>query len=860
MNPVPKARSVAFVILAGLAAAMGRAADCNHNEREDAHDVRPGFELAASTLLRGTTAANPRHLLDLNADGIIDILGNKSGSSPFVAFLGRGDGSFQELGLTAVMNAPASSTVVDFTGDGKADILASDYLSNRLYVVTSESAYAQVLDGLQFDGDGSHAIVAGDLDADGDQDVAALSHDAQSVTVFANVAGSTIEPSQPITLGKRPVSLTAVDLDGDGQLDLLSVNKAGFQGIDPPSVAVLRNLGRGRFDGPIHYATEIDPDFAAVGDFDTDGADDVAVVNGYPVQSRVLWNSQRGELAARSEPMLPGQSLDRVYFEDWTGDGDLDMAVINDSKLLLLENDGSGGFGLSAAHAIRSVIYLRLTGDVNGDGAPDLLGTEELGLFALLNRGNGSLLAPQVVRNPEWTGNEIVLTPDLNGDGREDVALADPRGKEVVWAVRDDRDVLLHERALGTVAPVGSLAAADVDSDGDMDLVTNDSTHVLMAWNSGAALFQGLTAVISTPPGLEGIAVIDAEGDLDMDLLLLMPPILRLARNDGQGQFGSLEDLFAAYALPRSADMDGDGDLDLVTIQRDDVVIFRGDATARFPEQGRFAAGVGLVGIEVADVDGQLGPDVFALIGSGVALMRNGGGDLRPPRLVAAGSPTRRVLTMDINADTNPDLLVSTLGVRKLLTYFGGGDGGFSPPHETTPPLFSAYTPLAASQLPDGRTELFLSDGSGGEALFAFPVTITPALSNDCNRNGSPDDCDLRDGVSVDDDRDGIPDECPQSPIFHRGDVDGDGTVAIADAVRILSHLFLGGAESKCREAADADNSARLEVTDAIVILGYLFLGTSPPSPPGPPPSPCGPDSDPSGSSGDFGCLEYEGC
>jgi hypothetical protein len=71
-------------------------------------------------------------------------------------------------------------------------------------------------------------------------------------------------------------------------------------------------------------------------------------------------------------------------------------------------------------------------------------------------------------------------------------------------------------------------------------------------------------------------------------------------------------------------------------------------------------------------------------------------------------------------------------------------------------------------------------------------------------------------------------------PRFVRGDSNLDGTLEIADAIRILSFLFVGGAEPRCGDADDADDDGARSMTDAIVILGFLFVGSRPPPAPWP--------------------------
>lgn len=85
----------------------------------------------------------------------------------------------------------------------------------------------------------------------------------------------------------------------------------------------------------------------------------------------------------------------------------------------------------------------------------------------------------------------------------------------------------------------------------------------------------------------------------------------------------------------------------------------------------------------------------------------------------------------------------------------------------------------------------------------------------------------------------------PDSP-FRRGEVNGDGTVDLSDAISILNFLFVGGKEPTCQKSADVDDSGALDVSDGIRLLGYLYLGGAEPRPPF---GACGRDPNPDGIS-----------
>jgi hypothetical protein len=72
---------------------------------------------------------------------------------------------------------------------------------------------------------------------------------------------------------------------------------------------------------------------------------------------------------------------------------------------------------------------------------------------------------------------------------------------------------------------------------------------------------------------------------------------------------------------------------------------------------------------------------------------------------------------------------------------------------------------------------------------------------------------------------------------FLRGDANNDGDIDIADAVSIISDLFLGReALAPCRDALDSNDDGAIDTSDAVYIIAFQFLGAPPPPPPYPEP------------------------
>ena len=96
--------------------------------------------------------------------------------------------------------------------------------------------------------------------------------------------------------------------------------------------------------------------------------------------------------------------------------------------------------------------------------------------------------------------------------------------------------------------------------------------------------------------------------------------------------------------------------------------------------------------------------------------------------------------------------------------------------------------------------------------------------------------------------------DCGEGPRqFRRGEVNGDGITDVSDAIRLLLHLFAGGARPACEKSADVDDSGDVDVTDATRLLLGLFQGGAPPNAPYPI---CGRDP----SDDELGCESFPGC
>src|SRR4051794_2372420 len=162
----------------------------------------------------------------------------------------------------------------------------------------------------------------------------------------AALAASTnfTEPStSPVVVGDTPFAASAGDLDGDGDQDLAVANLA------TDNVTVLKNGGAANFNQPPSSPESAGdaPRSIAIADFDGDTDQDLAVANSSSANVTVLLNSGSGNFTpAATSPEAAGTGPSSVVAADLDGDGDSDLATANQgtNNVTVLRNVGGGDF------------------------------------------------------------------------------------------------------------------------------------------------------------------------------------------------------------------------------------------------------------------------------------------------------------------------------------------------------------------------------------------------------------------------------------------------------------------------------------------------------------------------------------
>ena len=308
-------------------------------------------------------------------------------------------------------------------------------------------------------------------------------------------------------------SIQAVDVDGDGDLDLAVAEEFGDR------VAILFQTSPGLFGAPMPAGPPIDGAAQVrAGDLDGDGDMDLAVTA--IAGGSVTWLENLGTGATwTSHDLAVGVSEPRgLELADLDDDGDLDVlaAVKGDGQLLRFDNLGGGVFTEAqlAATTIPQVAAVT-SGDVNGDGFVDVIGGSSSNgqLFLLTNDGLGGLSAP--VKFGVISGIYDVDCFDLNNDGAIDVVGTGNNANLLAWFQGDGVGGFAARVTIGThVLPYG-LDAADLDLDGDLDVFVTSGLSDQLAWheNLGDGVFANKQLIDSAADGARDILVADLDQD-----------------------------------------------------------------------------------------------------------------------------------------------------------------------------------------------------------------------------------------------------------------------------------------------------------------------------------------------------------
>jgi FG-GAP-like repeat len=637
------------------------------------------------------------------------------------------------------------------------------------------------------------SLATADFDSDGRPDLAVANANLSTVTVLLKVGRGqpAISNTYAVGLNSFPTSVATGDFTGDGKPDIISANASA-------SISLLRNNGFGGF--VLAGIFSVSSGDMAVGDFNNNGTLDVAVV-GTAGLSILLGDGQGGF----SKPTPIQASPNHITAADFNNDGKLDLAIVGRSTTQIRLGNGAGNFAAPAC-AVQSASGGLAAGDVNGDGKIDLVrpNIDAAQIQIYLGDGTGCLGVSTNIDVLNVGRPGLVTLADLNKDGKLDIvagatvllgngsggfgspvafgmgSLGDPSANTVVADFDGDSNpdiasasngsagILFGDGAGGfrlAVGPAGlgvfGLAGADLNYDGKQDVVAMSNGGFAVMLGDGTGNLSTPSNVTVAGASLNGPVISDFNGDTNLDVAGFDDshtgpgglPRFHVILGDGLGGFGStISTSFHASepAALAGGDLNGDGNIDLVTVNRGGgdsnegtISIGLSDGAGHFTMQPNVSVQTATnpVGAAFADFDDDGNMDLAVPSGFGFSiLLGNGSGGFTPRNHLTLANASS-IRAADLNGDSKVDLaMVSEELNGETSVVFGDGTGDFTAPlqfsigsipsdltvddfnNDGKPDLAVAISQQDPSPSPQrSNIAVLLGDGIGG---FAAPLTI----------------------------------------------------------------------------------------------------------------------------------------
>lgn len=573
---------------------------------------------------------------DLNGDGKLDLIViNQCSFSTCTggvvsALLGNGDGTFQPAQNYTTSQVPAALATGDFNGDGKLDVALAEgstvqiLLGNGNGTFTTGPAYTVTM--------GANSIAAGDLNADGKIDLVVAGGSTTGIGVLLGNGNGTFQSPQSYATGGTPQSVAIGDFNRDGRPDLLVTNQSNIavllgpypylgQPVISPFSASVISVGDlngdgitdlvdisssntidvliGNGDGSFHFQESYNPgigadggniayvDWVSVGDFNSDGKADIAVLLELttesdpdilfdtPTVSFLLGNGNGTFTGAPSSPKN-GLPVYAMVARDFNGDGTLDLATASGSTIGFFSGHGDGTFTQPRTSSVTGMTASFITsGDFNRDHKCDLAIAGGTSMGVMLGNGDGTFQAVQTYSLGSLSAIAI-LTKDFNSDGNLDLAIA-TRTEVLIFLGNGDgtfRSAQLYATGGQSTA---AMAVGDFNNDGKPDLAfANGEGTVTVILGNGDGSFQAPKVFTLSLAGTVfpiTIRVADFNVDGKADVVVgqawfgvggSSPPQIAVLYGNGDGTFGSendagsnpLSDSISALGV---ADFNGDG-------------------------------------------------------------------------------------------------------------------------------------------------------------------------------------------------------------------------------------------------------------------------------------------------------------
>jgi len=371
----------------------------------------------------------------------------------------------------------------------------------NIILLFSTSLFAQLfgpMNTITTQMDSAWMVETGDIDNDGDLDIIANGLLQNGCSWFENLDGLGTFGSENIIINAESITdgLFVADMDGDNDLDVLSATTGAAW------IAWYENTdGLGAFSSFPHIiATELeDPMSVFAIDIDNDGDMDVLTPTWLNGKVNLYFNDGLGEF---NDSYTIDNGVEGIIFiqgDDLDNDGDNDIVVVAKYQLLWYENTNGQGTSFTKHILTSSLNYgeAAVIADFNNDSKPDIACTskEDRQTMWFKNLGNGDFSDPLLIWTINGSGIPMgICNADINLDGKMDLIMAIDVDNELVWFENITGTGNFSSPHIISTETDGPryVSAADLDQDSDFEILSASVQDDRIAW------FENLSTSVIT--------------------------------------------------------------------------------------------------------------------------------------------------------------------------------------------------------------------------------------------------------------------------------------------------------------------------------------------------------------------------
>lgn len=438
-----------------------------------------------------------------------------------------------------------SLALADFDGDGDLDVFAAEMHKgkdpDKIAVFENADIESNVWIEHVIDDCGSHNAKVGDLDGDGRPDIVGKNYEAGAIPLRVDIWWNRVSPTLRVTLWRKHVIdhardweamfIQGGDVNGDGRTDIIA---GGWWYENPGSVrdTWLRHVIGGSLNN-----------MGIVHDLDGDGDLDILGTKGKPKSNEFLWAENDGSGSFRFHENIPraeGDFLQGIRASQIIPGGNVEVVLSwhnrTGTQMYTIPTPATEPWGWEVISPTTNGEQVAVA-DLDRDGDLDI----HLGTSWLRNDGGDWTTVEALKLSVRGADPDRVELSDIDGDGDLDCVMGCEHAEYLVWAeAPDDPEGPWTEHSVSKDLQAMSMDVGDVDHDGDPDIVAGEHNRkdaykgrVVLYRNDGRGASWTAHEIDTGLEHHDGTRLVDVDGDGDLDVISIgiMHPLVVLYEN-----------------------------------------------------------------------------------------------------------------------------------------------------------------------------------------------------------------------------------------------------------------------------------------------------------------------------------------